>query len=92
MKNPLVINQLIWIDEKIENKENIKFSENLKIKFEDLNLIKCDSLEKGFDEIFKINFELVYIIVSGRLFEKYIIKLKNNYNILKTIPKILKKN
>ena len=86
MKNPLVINQLIWIDEKIENKENIKFSENLKSKFEELNLIKCDSLEKGFDEIFKINFELVYIIVSGRLFEKYIIKLKNNYNILKTIP------
>lgn len=86
MKNPLVINQLIWIDEKIENKENIKFSENLKSKFEELNLIKCDSLEKGFDEILKINFELVYIIVSGRLFEKYIIKLKNNYNILKTIP------
>ena len=85
MKNALVINNLIWIDEKIENKENIKFSENLKKKF-DLNLIKCDSLEKGFDEILKINFELVYIIVSGRLFENYIIKLKKIYNILKTIP------
>ena len=86
MKNALVINNLIWIDENIENKENKKFSENLKKKFADLNLIKCNSLEKGLNEILKINFELVYIIISGRLFENYIIELKKVYNILKTIP------
>ena len=77
MQSPLIINKLIWIDEKIENRQNIKFSEKLHQTFEGMNLIKCNSLEKGFNEILKINFELVYIIVSGRLFEKYIIKLKN---------------
>ncbi len=86
MNAPLIVNKLLWLDENIHNNENSKLCEEIKKILPDIILIPCDSLQKGFDELNKLNFELAFVFISGRLFENYIFKLKNEFNILKGIP------
>ena len=86
MNAPLIVNKLLWLDENIHNSENSKLSNEIKKILPDIILIPCDSLQKGFDELNKLNFELAFVIISGRLFENYILKLKNEFNSLKSIP------
>ena len=75
--------ETIWIDENIGNAENLNY---LKI----LNSITIckgfNSLDKAFNCFFltkkeeKNNFRLIFVIVSGKLFGRYIKKLKENIN------------
>ncbi len=45
-----------------------------------------DSLEEGFNYIKNLNFETVFIIVSGKLYPKYYKMLNENLFYLKCIP------
>ena len=81
--------ETIWIDENIANSENLNY---LKI----LNSITAckgfNSLDKAFNCFFltkkeeKNNFRLIFVIVSGKLFGRYIKKLKENINEIINIP------
>ena len=86
MNDPLIVNKLLWLDETVHNNENAKLCQGIKKILPDIILIPCDSLQKGFDELNKLKFELAFVIISGRLFENYILKLKNEFNSLKSIP------
>ena len=86
MNDPLIVNKLLWLDETVHNNENAKLCQGIKKILPDIILIPCDSLQKGFDELNKLKFELAFVIISGRLFENYILKLKNEFNSLKGIP------
>ena len=67
----------IWFDEHINNKENQEF---FKLLSSNINESKgYESLSEGFELLYKnINkdFEVILVIVSGRLFGRYIKKLK----------------
>ena len=86
MNIPLIVNKLLWLDESIDNPENSSLCFSFKKILPDIILIPCNNLQKGFDELYKLNFELAFVIISGRLFESYILKLKNEFNSIKSIP------
>ena len=86
MNVPLIVNKLLWLDESIDNSENSSLCFSFKKILPDIILIPCNNLQKGFDELYKLNFELAFVIISGRLFESYILKLKNEFNSIKSIP------
>ena len=86
MNIPLIVNKLLWLDESIDNSENSSLCFSFKKILPDIILIPCNNLQKGFDELYKLNFELAFVIISGRLFESYILKLKNEFNSIKSIP------
>ena len=76
----------IWIDEKINNDENKLYYHRLKTSF-------CNF--KGYndlvDEVFKLfydenEFKIIYVIISGRFFGKYIQTIKDNINKIINIP------
>ena len=81
--------ETVWFDENIDNNENQNY---LKI----LNSITVckgfNSLDKGFNYFFsakkeeKNNFRLIFVIVSGKFFGRYIKKLKEKINEIINIP------
>ena len=69
--------KVIWFDEHINNKENQEFFKLLSSNFNESK--GYESLNEGFELLYKnINkdFEIILVIVSGRLFGRYIKKLK----------------
>ena len=81
--------EALWIDENIGNKENKSY----------LKILNSATISKGFnalDEAFNFfystkkeeinNFRLIFVIVSGKLFGRYIKKLKENINEIINIP------
>ena len=80
--------KVIWFDEQINNKENNNFYKELKSKF--VKSEKYQILDKGFNNFYKNNnindFEIIIVIVSGRLFGRYIKKIKDNINKIINIP------
>ena len=78
---------IIWIDEKVNNKENSEYFNNLKTLYPKIKINHLyDSLEEGFNYIKNLNFETVFIIVSGKLYPKYYKMLNENLFYLKCIP------
>ena len=81
--------ETVWFDENIDNNENQNY---LKI----LNSITVckgfNSLDKGFNSFFSVkkeeknNFRLIFVIVSGKFFGRYIKKLKEKINEIINIP------
>ena len=81
------IRDIFWIDEKINNKSNEKYKEIINEKFsEKLTLMTFDNFEKGFDEILRIRFKFIYLIISGKFFQTYVEKFDSNIDQLTTIP------
>jgi hypothetical protein len=86
MNSPLIVNQLIWLDANVSNFENTQLIKSFSKILPNLIIYPCDSLEKGFEQLYKFDFELTFVMISGRLFEGYIMKLKNEFILLKSIP------
>ena len=86
MNSPLIVNKLIWLDANVNNFENTQLLKSFSNILPNLIIYPCDSLEKGFEQLYKLDFELTFIMISGRLFEGYIMKLKNEFSLLKSIP------
>ena len=74
--------KVIWFDEQINSQENENYFFQVKSFFH--NSKKYKGLEEGFNNFYQINneenFKIIIVIVSGRLFGRYIKKLKNNIN------------
>ena len=82
--------KIIWFDENIKEDENQEYLNKLKIAYHNIEGYK--SLNDGFVNFYKSNdknandFRTIITIVSGRLFGRYIKKLKENINKIVNIP------
>ena len=79
---------VIWIDENYDNEENNIYLNELKSYF---NLIvNCfKEVEKGLEYIKKIEFEETNIIISGKLYIKFIKNFKKYIKDIYIVPKII---
>ena len=77
---------IIWIDEKVNNSENQSYLEKMKKDYPNIKITVYDNLEQGFNEILKLEFFSIFVIVSGRLYSKYYHKLEENLVNIKCIP------
>ena len=90
-------NLFVWIDENYKNKENSSYLNLLK-KNNNLSIICFDNIDEAFnflllkeklnneDEINKLKFNAIYILISGRLYPDYYKKLKENIINIIFIP------
>ena len=82
--------RVIWFDEKINDEENQNYFKQLKELFS--NSKGYQSLDKGFENFYKNDkrnddeFKIIFVIISGRLFGRYIRKIKDNINKIINIP------
>ena len=78
---------IIWIDENIENRENKEYSKLL----EESRLLKkkCTKVEEAIEELKKISFKEVKIIIAGILYQKFVESFKQNIKDMKVAPKII---
>ena len=81
---------VLWFDEYINDEENQDYLKELKKTYK--NIKEYQSLDKGFYNFYQSNYEkaddfnIIFVIVSGRLFGRYIKKLKENINKIINIP------
>ena len=80
----------IWIDKEIENEEN-KYHYNVLFKQKNIDCKKFNNIEDGFDFLNneENNFKEIVIIISGRLFNEFYYKIKNNLDLIKCSPTII---
>ena len=78
---------VIWIDEIVDNEENTGYLKDLNSLGYNVQCFK--NVDEGFDYIKDIKFESTKIIISGRLYIKFIKKFIDNMNYLYVIPKII---
>ena len=78
---------VIWIDEKVDNEENTGYLKGLNTLGYNVQCFK--NADEGFELIKTIKFESTKIIISGRLYFKFIKKFIDNLNTLYVIPKII---
>ena len=78
---------IIWIDENIENRENQGYSELLEKS--QLLKNKCTKIEEAIEILKKISFKEVKIIIAGRLYQNFIESFKQNIKDMKVAPKII---
>ena len=69
--------KMIWIDYNIDNKENKEYSRLLK---ENVTLIKCKTIDQGLNEIKKIKFERVILMLSKTTFDNFITSFEHEKN------------
>ena len=82
------LSNIIWIDTNIENEENTMYLKELEL-FGNFRINCFKFVEPAIEKIKKINFELTFIIVSGKLYKDFIEKFKNNLNDIYVIPRII---
>ena len=68
--------KIIWFDENIKNEENKSYFNKLQDNFN--YFYGYQSLDEGFKKLYNLEFSTIFIIVSGRLFGRYIRKIKEN--------------
>lgn len=84
----VVISNIIWIDPNVDNEENRGYLKDLQSY--NYFKIKCfKNIDEAINIIKKIEFEETYIILSGRLYIKFIEKFKENLKDVYIIPKII---
>ena len=76
--------KVIWFDELINDDYNQDCFKQLKTIF--INLKGYQSLDEGFENFYKSDFQIIFVIISGKLFGRYIEKLKVNINKIINIP------
>ena len=86
--------KIIWFDEQIKNIENQNNFKKLKSIFN--NIEQYQLLDEGFENFYiksqeneneiENEFKIILVIVSGRLFGRYIKKLQDNINKIINIP------
>ena len=76
--------EIIWFDENIKNEENTSYFKKLQDNFNYFN--GYQSLDKGFKKFYNLKFSTIFVIVSGRLFGRYIRKIKENIHKIINLP------
>ena len=76
---------LLWFDENLLNEENKIYFDKLRNIF--INIKGFQSLDKGFENFYqKNNFQIILVIVSGKLFGTFIKNVKDIMNNIINIP------
>ena len=86
-KEKLSTINLLWFDENIYNEENQSSFNKLNSVFK--NSKRFESLEEGFEYFYenkKEKFQIIIVIISGKLFGRYVQKIKDNINKIINIP------
>ena len=78
---------VIWIDENVDNFENTGYLREL--NFLGYNVKTFKNVDDGLEYVKAIKFESTKIIISGRLYVKFIRKFIDNMNEIFVIPKII---
>ena len=82
----ILVKVLVWIDQIIDNDENKGYIEIMKKEF-NIDCIQFKSVESGLQYIMNnLKFQVIALIVSGRLFSSYTKALDNYINKLTTVP------
>ena len=81
--------KLIWIDERVNNKENSFFKTYIVENYNKFEIISFENVNDGIEKLKKISFTEVFIIVSGRLYKSFINNFMNTLTVIKVIPKII---
>ena len=77
---------IIWIDPNIFGEENNSYFNELSKK---AFVIRKNTVEEAMEEIYKIYFQDVFIIVSGSLFPQFYKEFKTNLYRISIVPKIV---
>jgi len=80
--------ELVWIDSKINNKENQKYKDEIK-KIMKVKFSCFEKVNEGIKYLKTIEFIPTYILCSGRLYPEFIIEFKNKINEFSICPKII---
>ena len=75
---------IVWFDENIKNYENQTYAKQLRPFFHSLSCYDC--LEEGFFNFFMRDFRIIFTIVSGKLWGKYLKMLKEKKKSIVNIP------
>ena len=81
-----LITNLIWIDLNIESLENQKFFESISQRFPYLNIIKFKEFKHALYYILKIQYKIVFVIISGRFYNDFFNSLNANLDKIFCIP------
>ena len=79
---------LIWIDPKIENKENSYYIKELRIIYS-ISLKLFINVDEAINYMKNIKFKETKIIVSGRVYSEFLEKFKLNISNMFFVPKII---
>ena len=79
---------VIWIDENLDSEENKKYTKELN-SFGSLNVRLFKNLDKAIDYLKYIEFQETKIILSGKLYHKFIKKFEENIIDMCVAPKII---
>ena len=81
-----LITNLIWIDVNIESSENQKFFETISHRFPYLNIIKFKEFKHALYYMLKIQYKIVFVIISGRFYNDFFNYLNANLDKIFFIP------
>ena len=82
----ILVKVLVWIDQIIDNDENKGYIEIMKKDF-NIDCIQFKSVESGLQYIMNsLKFQVIALMVSGRLFSSYANALDNYISKLTTVP------
>ena len=79
---------LIWIDENLDIEENQDYAKELN-SFLSLHAKFFKNLEEAFEHLKNIKFQETKVILSGKLYTKFIQKFKENIKDICVAPKLI---
>ena len=80
--------KIFWIDENINNKENIQYRKELEfLGFSEVKIY--DNVFEAFLEIKEVEWQAPYIIINGKLYNEFVKRLKENLKDIYLVPKII---
>ena len=78
------IKNVIWIDENIYDKENMDYSLALRLKYE--LFFEFTDIKEAFQKLYINDFLIKIMIVSGKLWGRYLSFFKENLNKIIGVP------
>ena len=84
-QNNSSIKNIFWLDKNIKNKENRNYCSEINRKYK-INIKQFIDINSLFEKMKLIKFDIVIIIISGRLIEDYLKIFKEQIDFLFIIP------
>ncbi len=69
---------VFWIDKNNDKSENKGYLKHYSVELKNFKFTLVTSIKEGYSYLSKYNFQLVYIILSGRLAEEYLDTYEEN--------------
>lgn len=80
----------IWIDANVNQKWfNIEFNKIFNENENKRKCLKCNSVDKGIEELIKLKFKEITITISGKLFQKFCKQFNKKIDEIKICPSII---